>query len=142
MAGSPAKRAALEKLNALGAEDYVVEKIQQGWSIRRICEDVSIPVSSFSRWVDAVPGRRASLARAREAAAEMFVSEVVSIADASQDARLQVDTRKWVASKWAPDTYADKQQPTVQITITAQHLRAARHGDVIDIEPDSAPELT
>jgi len=137
MAGSPAKRAALEKLNAVGAEDYVVEKIQQGWSIRRICEDVAIPLSAYSKWVDAVPGRRACLARAREAAAEVFVSEVVSIADSSQDPRLQVDTRKWVASKWAPDTYADKLQPTVQITITAQHLKAARFGDVIDIDPDS-----
>lgn len=142
MAGQPVTRAAIRKLDEVGGEEYVLDRIAEGWGIRRICADLGVATSVFNRWSAAEPERRARFARAREHAAEAMVGDIVDIADESGDARLRVDTRKWIASKWLPDTYADKHQPTVQITITAQHLKAARFSEVIDVEADSGPELT
>ena len=135
-------RAAIQKLDAVGGEQYVMEKITEGWGIRRICADLGVPVIAYSKWVDADPQRGGRLARAREVAADVMVGEILEIADASGDPRHQIESRKWLGAAWNRKLYGDNKVPQVQITITAQHLRAARHGDVIDIEPDSAPELT
>jgi len=142
MAGRPMTRAAIQKLDAVGGEEYVLDRISEGWGIRRICADLNVPVIAYSKWVDADPQRAGRLARAREVAADVMVGEILEIADGSGDARLQVDSRKWLGAAWNRKVYGDNKVPQVQITITAQHLKAARFGDVIDIEPDSAPELT
>lgn len=52
-------------------------------------------------------------ARARARQAEHYASEIIEIADTAEDAqlaRLQVDARKWVASKLLPKVYGDKQE--------------------------------
>lgn len=52
-----------------------------------------------------------SIARAREEQAEHLAEEIVTIADTCTDphkARLQIDARKWYASKLAPKKYGDK----------------------------------
>ncbi len=70
-------------------------------------------------------------ARAREAQAEVWADEIVSIADEAtgdtttdkdgketvnhehiQRSRLRVDTRKWIAAKLLPKRYGDKMQHT------------------------------
>jgi hypothetical protein len=53
-------------------------------------------------------------ARARKIQAELFAEEVITIADSAHDsdstqaARLQIDTRKWVACKLLPKVYGEK----------------------------------
>jgi hypothetical protein len=52
-------------------------------------------------------------ARARDAQADHYVDEIMSIADSAEDpqkARVQIDARKWVASKLRPRIYGDKQE--------------------------------
>jgi hypothetical protein len=41
-------------------------------------------------------------------------------------AKLRVDTRRWLASKQAPDEYGDKQQPLVNIDLGSMALDALR----------------
>ena len=63
--------------------------------------------SVINRWLNKFPEFEAQYARARVQQAEIFVNEIIDIADNStpenvQCARLQVDSRKWLASKLQP----------------------------------------
>lgn len=56
-------------------------------------------------------------ARAREIQAEILAEDIISLADSAVEdgaavakARLQVDARKWYASKMAPKRYGDRIQ--------------------------------
>jgi hypothetical protein len=63
------------------------------------------------KWLREFPDFLANYARAREEQADFYADEMVTIADESKDsnkARLQIDARKWKASKMAPKKYGDK----------------------------------
>ena len=89
----------------------ILDAIAKGRSLRSVCDEVGIPPSTFCDWKDA-DGRLAEhYARARELQAEHYADEIIRIADTSEDpqkARLQVDARKWIASKLLPKKYGDK----------------------------------
>jgi hypothetical protein len=92
--------------------ESICEQIANGKSLRRICSDAGMPsVSTVCNWLgeDAAFAKR--YARAREQQSDHFVDEMVEIADNAEDAqkaRLQIDTRKWIASKMRPKVYGDK----------------------------------
>lgn len=80
-------------------------------------------IGTVLRWVGENDEFRDHYARAREIQAETLADAIVSIADdvtpdpsAVAKARLQVDSRKWVASKLLPKKYGDK--------ITQEHTGA------------------
>jgi hypothetical protein len=52
-------------------------------------------------------------------------------------AKLRVDTRRWLASKQAPDEYGDKQAPLVNIDLGSLALDALRKRTVVSVD-DSA----
>lgn len=78
----------------------------------RICEDGAMPARrTVLKWMTTDPNFCTSIARAREEQAEHLAEEIVNIADTCTDphkARLQIDARKWYASKLAPKKYGDK----------------------------------
>lgn len=96
--------------------DEICGRLVNGESLRAICRDEGFPaVGTVLRWVGENADFREQYARARELQAETLADEIVSIADdAEKDqpsvakARLQVDSRKWVASKLLPKKYGDK----------------------------------
>ena len=92
--------------------DAICERIANGESLKRICEDKDMPnISTVFRWLDSNADLCDKYARARETQADNFVDEIVSIADTAEDApiaKLQIDARKWVAGKMRPKKYGDK----------------------------------
>lgn len=113
---------------------HITTELVNGRSLRAICrEDRGIPnVATIIRWL-ANPEHAefcAQYARAREAQADILADEVVDIADVCrigtktttkangdvetvtgdmvERARLQIDARKWFASKLAPKKYSEK----------------------------------
>ncbi len=112
----------------------ICTRLAGGEGLRSICDDAAMPArSTVTGWL--FDGEHEDFmdqyARAREAQAEVWADEIVSIADDSssdvttdkdgkeivnhehiQRSRLRVDTRKWVASKLLPKRYGDKLQPT------------------------------
>ena len=59
--------------------------------------------------------------RARDKQADYFAEEIIEIADSAEaesaavaKAKLQIDARKWAASKIAPKKYGDKQEIDVK----------------------------
>jgi hypothetical protein len=105
----------------------------------------------MGRWLNENEEFRAAYARAREKRAETFAEQMIEIADTAEDpakARLQVETRKWIASKLLPRMYGDNQRVEVQHTISEtaarvlqdlaqrQKQRKADEAKYIDVTPD------
>jgi hypothetical protein len=92
--------------------DTICERLSNGESLRGICRDDGMPqVSTVWRWMVHNEERRNQYTRAREEQADTLADQIVAIADNATDAqiaRLQVDARKWFASKVAPKKYGDK----------------------------------
>lgn len=102
--------------------DNICEKIANGRSLRSICaEDGMPPMKTIYRWLEANEEFRHQYARAREKQADYFAEEIIEIADSAEaesaavsKAKLQIDARKWAASKIAPKKYGDKTELDVK----------------------------
>lgn len=132
--------------------EKILGRIMEGEGLVTICQADDMPgKSTVYRWL-AAPGNddfRDRYARAREVQADVLADEILRIADTPQigrktkiDAdgdeevtegdmiehrRLQVDARKWYASKLAPKKYGDKQQIEHSGTVSiADALREAK----------------
>lgn len=113
--------------------DEICEKLAAGESLRAICSLEEFPAErTVYYWLESKPDFLQKYARAREQQADYYVAQIVDIADKTQlgeivtlkadgseerkiadmieHRRLQVDARKWAASKLAPKKYGDKQQ--------------------------------
>lgn len=93
-------------------------------SIQKICdenEDFPASKKSIFEWRLKHKGFGDLYTRARQERAEIFVEELLDIADnPSPDwgrDRLRIDTRKWIACKMIPKTYGDKIDHNHDITI-------------------------
>lgn len=94
--------------------DLICEKITEGMSLRKICMLDGFPKSSAVYvWLDRNPEFADKYARAREAATEDMLEEILEIADNTeldaQDKRVRIDTRKWAMGKLKPKKYGEKQ---------------------------------
>lgn len=111
--------------------DIICERLANGESLRAICLDEDFPnKSTVFRWLAASEEFRDQYARARESQADALFDEILHIADTPETGervkvtedgktettredmlghrRLQIDARKWIASKLQPKKYGDK----------------------------------
>lgn len=92
--------------------------VAEGKTIRQICAKFDVSPSTIMRWVAQDEASKEQYTRAREAAADMFESEIIEAAmttspeNAAAD-RVKIDALKWVAARRAPKRYGEK--------ITAEH---------------------
>lgn len=96
----------------------ICRRLAGGESLRAICRSPRLPnISTILAWL--FDGKHEPFseqyARARAAQAEFWADEIVGVADsvprvkaAVAKARLQVDTRKWVASRLLRKKYGDR----------------------------------
>ena len=86
--------------------------LSEGESLRKICERDDMPArSTVNKWLARNKAFADQYARARERQADYYADEMVYLADTAEDvnkARLQIDTRKWVAAKLLPKKYNDR----------------------------------
>lgn len=109
--------------------DKICELISNGMSLRAVCSQEGMPsTATVCKWLSENQEFSEQYARAREKQADYFVEEIIEIADsveaesaAVSKAKLQIDARKWAASKIAPKKYGDKveQQITGNLAIQA-----------------------
>lgn len=117
--------------------DEICSRLASGESLNKICNDRDMPdYKTIMRWLAVNESFRQKYADAREAQADAIFDECLCIADnatddimfltsddddgeggraaikhsAIQRARLQIDTRKWMAGKLRPKKYGDKMQ--------------------------------
>jgi len=90
----------------------ILQRISHGESLHAICRDPAMPAEITVRdWLTRDEDFSTKYARAREEQAERYAAEIVEIADTCDDpnkARLQIDARKWYASKVAPKKFGEK----------------------------------
>ena len=102
--------------------ETICEKIANGRSLRSICAEDGMPTTStVCKWLIENKDFSEQYARARTRQADYFFEEIVEIADSVEansaavaKARLQVDARKWAASKIAPKKYGEKTELDVK----------------------------
>lgn len=96
----------------------ICARLADGESLRKICRDPHMPARSvvLSWAIDLKHPFSAQYAMARDIQADTWADEIVDIADETDSTdkagvmkgRLQVDTRKWIASKLKPKKYSEK----------------------------------
>ena len=102
--------------------DKICEKISGGLSLRAICAEPGMPArGTVYRWLIENADFQDQYTRAREKQADYFAEEIIEIADSAEaesaavsKAKLQIDARKWAASKIAPKKYGEKQEIDVK----------------------------
>ena len=95
-------------------------------SMATICKEVGIPYGTHLEWVRSNEEYSKQYARAKEDQADLLAEQILEISDDKagdllsgefgevgntaniQRARLQVDSRKWIAAKLKPKKYGDK----------------------------------
>lgn len=98
--------------------DRICDLLTEGRSLRKICMSDEFPAASTVYvWLDRFPSFAEKYTRAREAATEDMLEDILEIADDekldAQDKRVRIDTRKWVMGRLKPKKYGDKQQVEV-----------------------------
>lgn len=109
-------------------EDYILEALMNGASLRQICETEGMPNrGTIIRWVKEIPDFAAKYAHAREAQADIMDEKILEEAEkvtpeTAAAARVKIDAYKWRAAKLKPKVYGDKLQQEhsgeVGLTIT------------------------
>ena len=121
-----------KKIHAAGGEIAMLDRLSEGETILSLARSLGVSHTAFYDWIDRGGEARASaLARARARGGRSLAEQTLEIADSAspqdaQVAKLRVDTRRWLASKQAPDEYGDKQQPLVNIDLGSMALDALR----------------
>jgi hypothetical protein len=105
--------------------EQILDAIEEGRSVRSICEEIGFHKSIFHGWVvDDVEGLASRYTRAKAIGNETIVERIAEIAAGEHRTapddhvavgrdRLHVDTLKWHAAKVAPTKYGDSS--TLQI---------------------------
>jgi len=96
--------------------DKICEGIAKGNSLVRVCAPQKMPQPrTVYYWIRKFPDFARNYENAKEDQADFMVEEMMEIGNSAdsdnvQVARLQIDTRKWVASKFKQKRYGDKLQ--------------------------------
>lgn len=126
--------------------DAVCAELAQGRSLRSVCKDDDMPsMTTVFKWLREREDFAQQYARAKDECADALVEEMLDIADTplegvrtktSEDGveetredmlghrRLQVDTRKWIASKLKPKKYGERTQHEHSGKLTLESLVA------------------
>lgn len=95
--------------------DEVCDKIAQGMSVNQICALAGMPsTQTVYNWLFKEKDFIDKYAHARESQSEFYAQEMMDLADSCgltpeqiNKTKLQIDTRKWIASKLKPKKYGD-----------------------------------
>jgi hypothetical protein len=128
-----------KKIHAFGGEAMVFDHISQGKTVDSVIKALNVSIGGFYKWIERDAKRGELLARARTRGGQSLAEQTLEIADSAspqeaQVAKLRVDTRRWLASKMAPDEYGDKQQPLVNIDLGSMALDALRKRSITHTE--------
>ena len=135
MAGRPIMRQQHAKLDKVG-EQAILDRIAAGISTRGLIKSLGIGSRAFYEWLDRIEGRRDRYQHARQLWAASIAEETLEIADSvtdaseAQAAKLKVETRRWLASRVDPTTWADQRAPLVSVTVNDSHRNALK--DILD----------
>ena len=117
------------RIDALGA-DALLARIAGGEPLKAVAASIGVSRQVLSGVLNSEQNRD-GLRAAREQAAHALAEEALEISDAAkpqdvQVAKLRTDTRRWLASKWAPRDYGEQAGVNVNISFTQLHIDSLR----------------
>ena len=139
------------------AAQIVLDGMVSGLSMRQSCIKAGIGASTWIDWVTADRELNERYARAREGLLDAMVDQILTLADSPvptldngatdpgmvRQRQLQIDARRWILSKLAPNKYGDRLDVSVtdnRISITgALQAAQSRLVDIVDATPRLAP---
>lgn len=112
------KKTGRPTLYSLELATVICERLSKGESLTKLAKDNMMPdAATIYRWLNDNISFCEMYARAKDESADFMVDEMLEIADTkafdretAAAAKVQIDTRKWIASKLKPQKYGDKQQ--------------------------------
>lgn len=134
-------------------------RIAEGEPLSRICSEPSMPSrKTFYQWVAEDIDLRAEYENAIALRCDHYADEIISLSDSCREgtkivkrngkvetvtadmverSRLQIDARKWYASKLNPKKYGDRLQADVNVSVETheQRLQRLTGGGIIDVTP-------
>ena len=131
--------------------ELVPELMSDGLSMRQACIKAGMTAQTFLRAVDASPALAERYAHARGALLDAMVDQILTLADSPvptldngatdpgmvRQRQLQIDARRWILSKLAPQKYGDRLDVSVtdsRISITgALQAAQSRLVDIVDV---------
>jgi hypothetical protein len=125
------KTAMVTAIEAAGGEGALVDRIANGETLAAVALSLDCSRGLLSTYLNRDEGRRAILSRARGTSADAMAEETLTLADAATPAtervaRLQIEQRRWLASKYLPDTYGEKAPASLTINVNTLHLEALK----------------
>ena len=125
-----------KKIHAFGGDAMMFDHLAQGKTVDSLIKLLGISIGGFYKWVEKDAKRGELLIRARTRGGQSLAEQTLDIADSAtpqeaQVAKLRVDTRRWLASKMAPDEFGDRQQPLVSINLGEMALDALRKRTIV-----------
>jgi hypothetical protein len=88
--------------------DLICEKITQGRTLLKACEDLNLDYATICRWKREHPAFANSLEDAKRDRAEAFHDEAIDTSIGSFDPKLKVETLKWAAEKGNAEKFGNK----------------------------------
>ena len=136
MTGRKISRQIATKLDLV--EEEIWDDISGGMTMTNVYKKYGCSSRTFNYWIGKKEGRADTLDRARQGFAHSIAEQTLSIADSTIDPgeaqinKLRIDARKWLAGKVSPEQYGDKSQPSVQINLQSEHLKALKDINNLD----------
>lgn len=136
MASNKFEHQMMAKVVELGGENFVLDFIGDGGTVKALSEQVGCSRSFLSRILNKRPEYRAALEEGRRVQADRLAEESMEIVDKmaesggyrSEDVQLakeRISVRKWLAAMNDPDRYAPKDK-AVTINVANLHLDALK----------------
>jgi len=149
MAGTPVRRARRAREYRMFDDEEFWEKIFDGYaefgSLPKMARELDIPYKRLYYQISNNPDLNSKYMEAKKAYAEMTVSQIQDITDKLElghidpaSAKTIISAKQWVASKYSPIQYGERQTIDMQINDATQlHLDALRNqmNTIKDITP-------
>lgn len=105
--------------------------VAEGKTIRQIAVQHSVSAGSIIVWLTDTPAHTEQYARARDAAADLFETDIIEAAmcvspETAAADRVKIDALKWVAARRAPKRYSERLQQTIDHTSSDGSMTPAR----------------
>jgi hypothetical protein len=115
------------RLRSHALANRICALLAEGLSLRKVCDQLGFTQTFVFDWIHADPAFAKQYTCARERQTEVWMDQLVDLSDGATPenahvARLQVETRKWIASKMLPKKYGDR---PAEISVNTQVNLAA-----------------
>ena len=138
MSGAPIRRARRAREVRMFDDPEFWNKIFDGYaefgSLPKMAKEIEVPYKKLYHKITTTPDLNERYNEARQAYAEMTVDEIKNINDKLEigqidpaSAKTLINSKQWIASKYSPIAYGERQTIDMQVTDATQlHLEALR----------------